>query len=41
MDDNADIFQRLDDPTFRAVVMEHYLVRVFVGARDLPIDRAS
>ena len=30
MDDNADIFRKiLDDPTFQAVVMDHYLQRVF------------
>ena len=35
MDDNADIFGRiLDDPAFQAVVMDHYLGRVFEGARS-------
>jgi hypothetical protein len=34
MDDNQDIFKKiLDDPIFQAVVMEHYLERVFTGAR--------
>jgi type I restriction enzyme R subunit len=34
MDDNADIFRRiLDDPEFKAVVMDHYLRRVFDEAR--------
>ncbi|HEY8868347.1 MAG TPA: hypothetical protein VIM30_03050 [Candidatus Limnocylindrales bacterium] len=34
MDDNADIFRRiLDDPAFQAVVMDHYLGRVFTAAR--------
>ncbi len=34
MDDNADIFGKiLDEPAFQAVVMEHYLQRVFEGAR--------
>jgi len=36
MDDNADIFKRiLDEPAFQAVVMEHYLERVFAQARAL------
>jgi type I restriction enzyme R subunit len=35
MDDNADIFKRiLDEPAFQAVVMEHYLERVFAQARS-------
>ncbi len=34
MDDNADIFRRiLDEPAFQTAVMEHYLQRVFEGAR--------
>ena len=34
MDDNADIFRQiLDDPAFQAVVMDHYLQRVFERAR--------
>jgi len=34
MDDNADIFGRiLDDPAFQTIVMDHYLARVFDGAR--------
>lgn len=34
MDDNQDLFQQiLDDGTFKTVVMEHYLRRVFEGAR--------
>ena len=34
MDDNADLFRQiLDDEAFRAVVMEHYLERVFSEAR--------
>ena len=34
MDDNADIFGKiLDEPAFQAVVMEHYLARVFEQAR--------
>jgi type I restriction enzyme R subunit len=34
MDDNQDLFQQiLDDETFKTVVMEHYLRRVFEGAR--------
>ncbi len=34
MDDNADIFRRiLDEPAFQTAVMEHYLARVFEGAR--------
>ena len=34
MDDNADIFRKiLDDPRFKAAVMDHYLQRVFEGAR--------
>ncbi len=34
MDDNADIFRQiLDDPAFQAVVMDHYLQRVFEAAR--------
>jgi type I restriction enzyme R subunit len=36
MDDNADIFGKiLDEPAFQAVVMEHYLQRVFEGARTI------
>jgi type I restriction enzyme R subunit len=36
MDDNQDIFKRiLDDPIFQAVVMDHYLQRVFTQAREL------
>lgn len=39
MDDNADIFKRiLDDPVFQAMVMDHYLQRVFEGARSAPAD---
>jgi type I restriction enzyme R subunit len=35
MDDNADIFRKiLDEPTFQAIVMEHYLQRVFEQARS-------
>ncbi len=35
MDDNADIFRQiLDEPTFQAVVMDHYLQRVFEQARS-------
>ena len=35
MDDNADIFQKiLDEPAFQAVVMDHYLKRVFDHARS-------
>ena len=34
MDDNADIFKRLlDEPSFQATVLEHYLQRVFERAR--------
>jgi type I restriction enzyme R subunit len=34
MDDNADIFRQiLDEPAFQAVVMDHYLQRVFEQAR--------
>jgi type I restriction enzyme R subunit len=34
MDDNADIFQKiLDEPKFQAVVMDHYLKRVFAQSR--------
>jgi type I restriction enzyme R subunit len=34
MDDNADIFKKiLDEPAFQAAVMDHYLRRVFEGAR--------
>lgn len=34
MDDNADIFKRiLDEPAFRATVLEHYLQRAFDRAR--------
>jgi type I restriction enzyme R subunit len=34
MDDNQDIFQRiLDDSAFQAIVMDHYLRRVFRQAR--------
>lgn len=34
MDDNAEIFKRiLDDPGFQTVLMDHYLQRVFQGAR--------
>jgi type I restriction enzyme R subunit len=34
MDDNQDLFKKiLDDPVFQAVVMDHYLQRVFVRAR--------
>ena len=37
MDDNADIFGKiLDEPAFQAVVMEHYLQRVFDRARSEP-----
>jgi type I restriction enzyme, R subunit len=37
MDDNADIFGRiLDDPALKAIVMDHYLGRVFERARSLP-----
>ncbi len=37
MDDNADIFRRiLDEPAFQTAVMEHYLARVFEGARQAP-----
>ena len=36
MDDNEDIFRKiLDDAAFQAVVMNHYLQRVFERARDL------
>jgi len=36
MDDNADIFKRiLDEPAFQAVVMDHYLERVFAQARSV------
>ena len=36
MDENADIFGKiLDEPAFQAVVMEHYLQRVFEGARTI------
>jgi type I restriction enzyme, R subunit len=36
MDDNADIFGKiLDEPAFQSVVMEHYLQRVFEGARTI------
>ena len=36
LSDNADIFKRiLDEPAFQAVVMEHYLERVFAQARAL------
>jgi type I restriction enzyme R subunit len=35
MDDNEDIFRKiLDEPDFQAVVMEHYLQRVFATARQ-------
>jgi type I restriction enzyme R subunit len=35
MDDNADLFgQILDDPVFKAVVMDHYMQRVFDRARS-------
>ncbi|HEY5178623.1 MAG TPA: hypothetical protein VIK31_13370 [Propionibacteriaceae bacterium] len=35
----ADIFGRiLDDPTFQAVVMDHYLQRVFEQARLTSVD---
>ncbi len=35
MDDNADIFGRiLDDPTFQAAVLDHFLERVFDRARS-------
>ena len=35
MDDNEDIFRQiLDDPAFQAVVMDHYLQRVFVRAHS-------
>jgi len=34
MDDNQNLFRQiLDDETFKSVVMEHYLGRVFAGAR--------
>jgi type I restriction enzyme, R subunit len=34
MDDNADIFRKiLDEPEFKAAVMDHYLLRVFEQAR--------
>ncbi len=34
MDDNEDLFKKiLDEPAFQAAVMEHYLARVFEGAR--------
>ena len=42
MDDNADIFGKiLDEPAFQAVVMEHYLQRVFEGARGAPDEPHS
>ena len=35
MDDNADIFRKiLDEPAFKAAVMDHYLQRVFEQARS-------
>lgn len=35
MDDNEDIFRKiLDEPAFQAVVMDHYLRRVFDRARS-------
>jgi hypothetical protein len=35
MDDNEEIFKKiLDEPAFQAVVMEHYLKRVFDSARS-------
>jgi Type I site-specific restriction-modification system, R (restriction) subunit and related helicases len=35
MDDNEDIFRKiLDEPDFQAIVMEHYLQRVFATARQ-------
>jgi type I restriction enzyme R subunit len=40
MDDNQDIFKRiLDEPAFQAVVMEHYLERVFAQARSVTIGQ--
>ncbi|HVA85697.1 MAG TPA: hypothetical protein VNF73_05165 [Candidatus Saccharimonadales bacterium] len=37
MDDNANIFRRiLDDPAFQAVVLGHYVGRVFERARSRP-----
>jgi hypothetical protein len=42
MDDNADIFRQiLDNPTFQTVVMDPYLQRVFMQAREAPPGLAA